>query len=206
MRSPLYLSLVLSSLLACGGDDTAVDGGADSGPRVDGGGVSDGGAGTDGGGVDGATADGGGVDGGEPTPDGGALDGGLDGGEPDAGSFDGGPATPCATAGGTCVAVVPSACRDGIVGNADWYSCGGGLGVMCCLPTSTPPLCRAVGTRSEGWYAPDGRRICYASCDGHTATCEAIGTRSEGWYTDAASAACSAIPVDRLIEWTMCAP
>lgn len=40
----------------------------------------------------------------------------------------------CATAGGTCVAVVPGACTTGHVGDATQYSCGPGIGVMCCLP------------------------------------------------------------------------
>ncbi|MFO0652660.1 MAG: hypothetical protein U0326_40970 [Polyangiales bacterium] len=112
----------------------------------------------------------------------------------------------CESAGGRCVALVPSACADGVTGNADWYSCGGGLGVMCCLPTTTPPSCRAIGTRSEGWYRANGDRICFATCAGATATCTNVGTRSEGWYTDVASAACGDPPVDRLIQWTRCSP
>lgn len=112
----------------------------------------------------------------------------------------------CESAGGRCVALVPSACTDGVTGNADWYSCGGGLGVMCCLPATTPPSCRAIGTRSEGWYRANGDRICFANCAGATATCTNVGTRSEGWYTDVASAACGDPPVDRLIQWTRCSP
>ncbi len=117
-----------------------------------------------------------------------------------------GAAPRCESAGGRCVALVPSACTDGLTGNADWYSCGGGLGVMCCLPTTTPPSCRAIGTRSEGWYRANGDRICFANCAGATATCTNVGTRSEGWYTDVASAACGDPPVDRLIQWTRCSP
>lgn len=40
----------------------------------------------------------------------------------------------CATAGGACVALVPGACASGNVGDATKYSCGGGIGVQCCLP------------------------------------------------------------------------
>ncbi len=40
----------------------------------------------------------------------------------------------CTTAGGACVAVVPGACTSGHVGDASKYSCGSGIGVMCCLP------------------------------------------------------------------------
>ena len=112
----------------------------------------------------------------------------------------------CESAGGRCVALVPSACADGVTGSADWYSCGGGLGVMCCLPTTTPPSCRAIGTRSEGWYRANGERICFANCAGATATCANVGTRSEGWYTDVVGAACGDPPVERLIQWTRCSP
>jgi hypothetical protein len=40
----------------------------------------------------------------------------------------------CTTAGGQCVAVSPGSCASGNIGDANKYSCGGGLGVMCCLP------------------------------------------------------------------------
>lgn len=40
----------------------------------------------------------------------------------------------CTSAGGTCVGVAPGSCTTGNVGDAAKYSCGGGLGVMCCLP------------------------------------------------------------------------
>ena len=42
--------------------------------------------------------------------------------------------TPCEAAGGACVALYPGNCADGTIGDATEYSCGGGLGVMCCLP------------------------------------------------------------------------
>lgn len=40
----------------------------------------------------------------------------------------------CGAAGGGCVALVPGACSNGTPGNANQYTCGGGLGTMCCLP------------------------------------------------------------------------
>jgi hypothetical protein len=40
----------------------------------------------------------------------------------------------CVDAGGTCVALAPGACATGHIGSATSYSCGSGLGVMCCLP------------------------------------------------------------------------
>ena len=43
----------------------------------------------------------------------------------------------CEDAGGACRALTPSGCHSGEeVGDANTYSCGGGLGVMCCLPKS----------------------------------------------------------------------
>ena len=63
------------------------------------------------------------------------------------------------------------------------------------------PECRYVGTRSEGWYRPDGTRICYASCAGNTAQCDHIGSRSEGWYASAGQG-CGG---EARIEWAFCA-
>lgn len=40
----------------------------------------------------------------------------------------------CVAAGGACVALSPGSCKTNHVGDATKYSCGGGLGVMCCLP------------------------------------------------------------------------
>ena len=58
------------------------------------------------------------------------------------------------------------------------------LGVTCCLPyAACPPVCDAIGSRSEGWYnSCTGQLICWANCEGSTAECGAIGSRSEGWY------------------------
>ena len=40
----------------------------------------------------------------------------------------------CTAAGGTCVGLAPSSCASGHWGDASTHSCGGGLGVGCCLP------------------------------------------------------------------------
>lgn len=44
----------------------------------------------------------------------------------------------CTDGGGTCVALTPTACASGHFGDAAKYSCGGGLGVACCLPGAGP--------------------------------------------------------------------
>jgi hypothetical protein len=43
------------------------------------------------------------------------------------------------------------------------------------------PYCRAIGTKSEGWYGDSGL-VRYARCAKCAAECRAIGTKSEGWY------------------------
>jgi hypothetical protein len=45
---------------------------------------------------------------------------------------------PCELAGGSCVPLYPGSCTGGTVGDARTYSCGGGLGVECCLPADQP--------------------------------------------------------------------
>lgn len=71
--------------------------------------------------------------------------------QPPPGFCDGGPSAPvydtkacvvgfacapvaCADAGGACVALTPGSCATGHTGDATKYSCGPGIGVMCCLP------------------------------------------------------------------------
>src|SRR5450755_4403973 len=49
----------------------------------------------------------------------------------------------CASTGGNCVPLVPDACELGSVGDATQYSCGGGLGVECCLPLQPDNSCNA---------------------------------------------------------------
>ncbi len=46
-----------------------------------------------------------------------------------------------------------------------------------------PPVCGAIGTRSEGWYdAATGELIRYAFCAECKPVCRACGSFSEGWY------------------------
>ncbi|MFO0640294.1 MAG: hypothetical protein U0183_13830 [Polyangiaceae bacterium] len=137
--------------------------------------------------------------------DGGAIDATTDAAVDSAPPLDSGTTSACTSAGGTCVAEDAGACATGLVGGPA-YACGGGA-LACCLPRNTPPTCGAIGTKSEGWYAPDGKLLCYTTCAAATLTCEAIGTRSEGWYATPASAACPPPPdVPRLVQWTDCSP
>ena len=107
----------------------------------------------------------------------------------------------CEESGGQCVALVPGACEDGMVGDADTFPCGGGLGVMCCLPKPVAPVCDKQGTAEEGWYdATTGDKHCAANCAGSTANCMNKGTRSEGWYTDE-GAGCGG---GTLVGWDNC--
>ncbi len=65
----------------------------------------------------------------------------------------------CEAAGGSCVALYPGSCADGVVGDANTYSCGGGLGVECCLPKTTNP-CEAAGGSCVALYpgsCPNGQ-------------------------------------------------
>jgi hypothetical protein len=48
----------------------------------------------------------------------------------------------CEAAGGTCTPLVPDACEYGSIGDATQYSCGGGLGVECCLPPQADNSCQ----------------------------------------------------------------
>lgn len=49
----------------------------------------------------------------------------------------------CEAAGGTCAPLVPDACEFGSIGDPTEYSCGGGLGVECCLPAQADTSCHA---------------------------------------------------------------
>jgi hypothetical protein len=40
----------------------------------------------------------------------------------------------CVEGGGVCVSLSPGSCKSNRIGPANEYSCGSGLGVMCCLP------------------------------------------------------------------------
>ncbi|HPB49987.1 MAG TPA: hypothetical protein PLY68_02305 [Myxococcota bacterium] len=66
-----------------------------------------------------------------------------------------------------------------------------------CQPTKCRPVCREIGTRSEGWYDPcGGGLIEYAGCRGHAAACVKIGSKSEGWIGTDGS----------FLGWAVCAP
>lgn len=203
----LLLPLVLATPFASGDDDEPTDAGRVDMSTIDLGqdaGPSDGGPIDSGPPIDAGPQDAGALEDATPADAGPSDDAAPpphDGGPaPDAGPTpDAGPANTCEAAGGECVPVVPDACSEGIVGDAREYSCGGGLGVMCCLPDR--PICRFEGTPEEGWYQPDGTRLCNASCAGATATCDAIGTRSEGWYAPTDDQGCM---LGRLIVWTDC--
>jgi hypothetical protein len=67
---------------------------------------------------------------------------------------------PCVEAGGSCVALAPGSC-DGEVGDARQYSCGGGLGVECCFPSSSAPSGPACAQDSDcSGILPDFCRVC----------------------------------------------
>ncbi|MBI5482216.1 MAG: hypothetical protein HY906_25395 [Deltaproteobacteria bacterium] len=120
---------------------------------------------------------------------------------------------PCEVAGGECVALYPGSCADGEVGDANTYSCGGGLGVMCCLPKQTQNECEAKGgscvaltttscsdgiaTGAEGYSCGGGLGVTcclpYSAC---VPVCDAVGSRSEGWYNPCTGS---------LICWANCA-
>jgi hypothetical protein len=61
----------------------------------------------------------------------------------------------CETAGGTCVALAPDTCPNGTTGG---YSCGGGLGVTCCMPQQSSNQCTA-DTDCSG-FLPQYCRMC----------------------------------------------
>jgi hypothetical protein len=120
---------------------------------------------------------------------------------------------PCEVAGGECVALTPSSCADGEVGDANTYSCGGGLGVMCCLPKPTQNECESKGgscvaltanscpggisTGAEGFSCGGGLGVtCCLPQAACVPVCDAIGSRSEGWYNGCTG---------ELICWANCA-
>lgn len=72
--------------------------------------------------------------------------------------------TTCASAGGNCVPLVPDACEVGAIGDANEYSCGGGLGVECCLPPQADTGCTAASDCSGALPA-----FCNVCSDGTTA-------------------------------------
>jgi len=63
------------------------------------------------------------------------------------------PKTACESKGGACVALTPTACAGGTFADASTHSCGGGLGVACCI--SGPPVCPALSPPGPG-FCPGG--------------------------------------------------
>jgi hypothetical protein len=90
----------------------------------------------------------------------------------------------CEAAGGACVPLVPDACEFGTVGDASTYSCGGGLGVQCCLPPAAQ--CRAIVECVQGkhWDATK------CACVDNAAQCRAIVECVQGKHWDAGACAC----------------
>ncbi len=82
----------------------------------------------------------------------------------------------------SCPGDCPQGCRPG---EERSFACPGGAEVPWCRcePARRRPECRAIGTRSEGWYdSCSGDLYRYDTCARCEAECRAIGTRSEGWY------------------------
>ena len=107
-------------------------------------------------------------------PDGAASDAQHDGPRPDGprqhdSGSDGATLTPCEQAGGTCVGVYPNDCPGGtLVG----LSCGGGVGVTCCMPGDGGTGCHPSGGCSNGPRC--GAACCGTGerCDPATSTCK----------------------------------
>ena len=70
----------------------------------------------------------------------------------------------------------------------DWteYVCDNDWGFNWCVCTPGPckPVCKHVGSYSEGWYdSCTDELFDYAACENQTVKCDRIGSRSEGWYS-----------------------
>lgn len=95
------------------------------------------------------------------------------------------PATTCKDLGGSCVAIYPGACPSGQWGDAN--TCGGGLGVGCCLDPST--TCPTLSPPSPN-FCPNGTTKPRIDADGCTRgydcipnpanACEAAGGQCVG--------------------------
>ena len=76
--------------------------------------------------------------------------------------------TACAAAGGACVGLTPTSCPNGIVGDPSTYGCGPGVGVQCCLPQSTHPLCSLgndpLSCQGDGDCAPYSAYCAAGTC------------------------------------------
>lgn len=81
----------------------------------------------------------------------------------------------CASVGGTCVGVTPTACASGLWADATDVSCGPGVGVGCCLGSPPPP-------------PPPGP----TACEQGGGQCVALTPTScaSGWLSDATTHSC----------------
>lgn len=82
-----------------------------------------------------------------------------------------------------------------------WYQTGDEKFGRCHKRIGDVPVCRAIGTRSEGWYFEEsGDLINYAFCNKEMPACFLeSGNKSQGWYTVGEGPAGSA-----LIVWDVC--
>ena len=90
------------------------------------------------------------------------------------------------------------------IGEKIFYECKefGGIAWCECLEADCKPVCKYVGTKSEGWYNCKDELIVYGACEKCEAGCEYIGTDSEGWYSSCPAGASSS----SLITWASCKP
>jgi hypothetical protein len=72
----------------------------------------------------------------------------------------------CAAAGGVCEAVTPGACLDGMIADPMKFTCGSGVGTLCCLKSVCTPgmdqTCNANAAMNAfaGHCNPDGTCTC----------------------------------------------
>lgn len=59
----------------------------------------------------------------------------------------------CESVGGACVGIAPSSCPDGRWGEPTKFSCGGGIGAGCCLPS-----CPTLSPPAPG-FCPGGKTV-----------------------------------------------
>jgi len=85
----------------------------------------------------------------------------------------------CEAAGGTCVGLSPTSCPEPhVVGFASQYSCGGGVGVECCLPPgSSPGTVLASGTQPVNDLDPEF----WSQWLGHAAEAYPAAFTSSNW-------------------------
>lgn len=120
--------------------------------------------------------------------------------------------------GGTCE-LLPDTCttQDALTQDAAVCGCDGVTYANECIANAQgisvreysrcdAPVCRFIGSNSEGWYYLDGTFICFAACSGSLSRCDGAGTRSEGWYTDDGAECLSGggVTSPRMITWANC--